>query len=150
MTYPDPVGPLWAGVGDAALPVDRVHAFLPHESVGGICLFLGTTRRWTGEAETEALDYDAYPPMAAQRLATLAETALARWDLYRVVALHRVGHVPVAEASVIVAAAAAHRAEAFEAARWLIDTLKTDVPIWKRETLAGGGSGWVESGTTPS
>jgi molybdopterin synthase catalytic subunit len=82
--------------------------------------------------------------MAACELERLAREAGERWPLVRTVLLHRIGEVESGEASVAVGVACPHRAEAFEACRWLIDTLKAEVPIWKREALAGGGASWVE------
>ena len=85
--------------------------------------------------------------MAERELAALAERASERWELERVVVLHRLGDVPAGEHSVLCAASAPHRAPAFEAARWLIDTLKADVPIWKREARADGTEAWVQPDT---
>ena len=82
--------------------------------------------------------------MAEIELGRLAEEASSRWPLARVVVLHRLGAVPSPEASVLCATASAHRAPAFEACRWLIDTLKERVPIWKRETRADGTGAWVQ------
>ena len=82
--------------------------------------------------------------MALRKLQGLAEAALTRWSLGRVAMLHRLGCVGPAEVSVVVAVAAAHRAECFDACRWLIDTLKMDVPIWKRDVYADGFTRWVD------
>ncbi|MDX1546940.1 MAG: molybdenum cofactor biosynthesis protein MoaE [Rhodothermales bacterium] len=130
------------------LDVGAAFAFLQSPAAGGIDLFVGTTRRWTGEEETARLVYDAYVPMAEREMRRLAEDAAARWPLEGVYLVHRLGEVPPAEASVIVGVASAHRAEAFAACRYLIDTLKKAVPIWKREVYADGREEWVE-GATP-
>lgn len=154
MPLSPPDGPLWTGLTDGPLPAEAALAFLvPSDrqpgagTVGGTCLFLGTTRRWTGTDETPSLHYEAYHAMAEAELARLAEAAAERWDLVRVVALHRTGRVPAPEASVVCAASAPHRADAFAACRWLIDTLKQDVPIWKQETRADGSRAWVQPET---
>ena len=126
-------GAVWTALSRQPLALDTVHAFLADERAGGTCVFVGTTRRWTDGAETTALEYEGYHPMAEASLASLAAQALERWDAARVVVLHRLGVVPLAQASVVVGVACAHRAEAFEAARWLIDTLKDSTPIWKRD-----------------
>jgi molybdopterin synthase catalytic subunit len=123
--------------------VAEVHRFLRDERAGGLCVFVGTTRRWTGEVETARLSYEAYEAMAAAELARLAEDATSRWPILRCVALHRLGVVEVGEASVVVGVSCEHRDAAFEAARWLIDTLKAEVPIWKQDLDAGGLSHWV-------
>lgn len=147
--------PVWTGLlppeASGELPVQAALAFLvpvagaPDEgTVGGTCLFLGTTRRWTGSAETPSLRYEAYSEMASGELDRLAREATDRWDLTRVVLLHRLGLVPSPEASVLCAASSPHRAPAFEACRWLIDTLKADVPIWKQETRSDDTRVWVD------
>ncbi|WP_094547359.1 molybdopterin synthase catalytic subunit [Rubricoccus marinus] len=150
--------PIWTGLitpeadglASGVLPVQRALDFLvpaggaPEAgTVGGTCLFLGTTRRWTGNVETPLLSYQAYTEMAARELDRLALRAMDQWALARVVVLHRLGDVPSPEASVLCAASAAHRDAAFAACRWLIDTLKEDVPIWKQESDASGSTAWV-------
>ncbi len=143
----------WCALSAVPLPVGEASAFLFTPAAGGVSLFIGTTRRWTEEQdpdrspkETERLRYEAYEPMALDELVRLADEAAGRWPLERCCLLHRLGEVPVAEASVIVGVATAHRAEAFAACRWLIDTLKERVPIWKREAFADGTEAWVRPG----
>lgn len=123
----------WSALTEEALDLGAVHAFLADERAGGTCVFVGTSRRWTDGAETDLLTYEAYPAMAEAELARLALAATERWEATKVAVLHRTGAVPPPEASVVVGVACPHRAEAFEAARWLIDTLKESVPIWKTE-----------------
>lgn len=123
----------WVEITASPLPILDVHAFLQDERAGGTALFLGTTRQWTGDVETPWIDYEAYTPMAEDQLQALVSNAFSGWELLRVVVLHRLGRVMPTEASVLIGVASPHRAEAFEACRWLIDTLKVDVPIWKEE-----------------
>ena len=125
------------------LDVGAIDRFLRDERAGAVCIFTGTTRRWTGEWETQSLDYEAYDQMAGKVMRELADQARTRWALLRVALVHRVGNVPLAEASVVVGVSSPHRAQAFEACRWLIDTLKEEVPIWKKELYADGRSEWV-------
>jgi molybdopterin synthase catalytic subunit len=113
---------------------------------GAIVLFLGTTREMTDGRQTVALDYEAYREMAEQKLAELEASARERWPLVECTIVHRLGRVPVGEASVAIVVGAPHRCEAFEAGEWLIDTLKRDVPIWKREQWADGTAEWVHPG----
>ena len=122
-----------------------VDADVGDPQAGGVCVFLGTTR---AETTTDgrvliALDYEAYVEMAEEQLRDLTRRCRERWPVGRVVLLHRTGRVAVGEASVLVAVGAAHRAEAFDACRWLIDTLKAEVAVWKQEVWADGSTSWV-------
>ena len=116
-------------------------------TAGAAVLFLGTTRQITDDRETASLDYDCYRQMAEKKLAELEKQAKDRWDICQCAIVHRLGHVPIGEASVAVVVTTPHRGDAFEAARWLIDTLKEEVPIWKKENWADGTSEWVHPGT---
>lgn len=136
----------WLRLQEERLDLTAPADWLPTPAVGGVALFVGTTRRWTGDRETVALAYECYPAMALREMARIAEEVRRRWPIDRVVLHHRIGSVPAGEASVVVGASSAHRADAFEAARFLIDTLKKDVPIWKKEQFADGTSEWVQSG----
>jgi molybdopterin synthase catalytic subunit len=118
-----------------------------HPSAGAVLLFLGTTREWTKERQTVALDYEAYNDMAERRLAELEAEARTRWPIIECHIVHRTGRVPPAEASVAIVVSTPHRRDAFAAGEWLIDTLKKDVPIWKREQWADGTTEWVHPGT---
>jgi molybdopterin synthase catalytic subunit len=113
---------------------------------GAVVLFLGTVREVTGDRRTASLDYECYPEMAAGKLAELEAEARRRWPLVECGIVHRLGRMDLEEASVAVAVSTAHRQTAFEAAGWLIDTLKEVVPIWKKENWADGGSEWVHPG----
>ena len=141
--------PVWIALQHAPLAVHEAYAFLQTPGAGGLALFVGTTRRWTDGKETLQLEYEAYRPMAVQEMQRLATHARARWPLLKVCLLHRLGVVPITEASVIVGTAAAHRDAAFASCRFLIDTLKRQVPIWKREHFADGTTEWIGHGTPP-
>ncbi len=136
----------WIEILDTPLIVEPVLRFVTDARAGGIDIFLGTTRAEQSAEGREliALDYEAYSEMALARLALLAERARQRWPIIKLAILHRVGRVAVAEASVVIAVACPHRAQAFEACRWLIDELKMDVPIWKKEIWANGTGTWVK------
>ena len=127
----------WLDLTVEALDPARVLSFLAHERAGGTALFVGTPRLWTDAVETPWLDYESYLDMALGRLDELASVAVGRWSPLRLVAHHRLGCVRPKEASVIVGVACPHRAEAFEACRWLIDAIKSDLPIWKRDGVIG-------------
>ena len=114
-----------------------------HGRHGAVVSFEGVTRNHSQGREVVALEYEAYEPMARARLAAIAADAAARWPLLSVRIVHRLGHLRVGEVSVQIVVAAAHRAPAFEACRFLIDTLKQSVPIWKKEHFPDG-SAWAD------
>nr|BBH95390.1 hypothetical protein KTA_35890 [Thermogemmatispora argillosa] len=111
--------------------------------VGGIVIFEGVVRNHARGKQIRYLEYDAYPEMAEQQIRLIVEEARKRWGAERVAVAHRLGRVEIGEASVIIVVATPHRAEAFEACRYIIDTLKTTVPIWKKEVSLDG-EAWVE------
>jgi molybdopterin synthase catalytic subunit len=117
-----------------------------HRHAGAVVLFLGTTRELTAGRQTVALDYEAYREMAERKLAELEAEARRRWPVIECILVHRLGRVPPADASVAILVATPHRRDAFAAGEWLIDTLKRDVPIWKREEWADGTTEWVHPG----
>jgi molybdopterin synthase catalytic subunit len=129
---------------DYAALTERVRS----SRAGAVCAFLGTVREFTGDRRTLALDYEAYPEMALKKLRELEEEATNRWPIIDVAIVHRVGRLDLGEISVVVAVSCPHRDQAFEACRWLIDTLKQVVPIWKREEWADGTHEWVHPGLT--
>jgi molybdopterin synthase catalytic subunit len=114
---------------------------------GAVLLFLGTTRAFTGGRRTVTLEYEAYDQMAEKKLAELETEARRRWPLVECVIVHRLGRVPLAEASVAIVVSTPHRADAFAAGEWLINSLKRDVPIWKQEHWTDGTSEWVHPGS---
>jgi molybdopterin synthase catalytic subunit len=123
------------------LSADRLNTLVATPHTGAIVTFQGTTR------DVERLDYEAYEPMAEERIAAILADVLARHEIEGAAAEHRIGSVPLGEPSVIVAIAAAHRGPAFAAAREAIDRIKAEAPIWKREIEAERAE-WVE-GTPP-
>jgi len=114
---------------------------------GAVVLFLGTVRELTEGRETVALDYEAYPEMATAKLNELEAEALRRWPVERIGIVHRIGHLEVGEICVAVAVSSPHRQDAFDAGRYLIDTLKETVPIWKKEHWSDGNTEWVHPDT---
>jgi len=130
---------------DSQALLDRVTV----PAAGAVVLFLGTVRELTGDRRTLALDYEGYPEMAEKKLAELEAEARRRWPLCEVALVHRLGRLELTEASVAVAVSSPHRGAAFDAGRWLIDTLKEVVPIWKQEHWADGTTEWVHPGMKP-
>jgi len=137
---PPPHGDDWVALTAEPLPADEVVRWAVRPGCGGLAVFLGTVRDHAeGRAGVTSLEYEAYTESALTRMLAIASAARGRWrGLGSVVLLHRTGLLRVTDASVLVAVAAPHRAEAFDAARWCIDTLKETVPIWKRETWEDG------------
>ena len=109
---------------------------------GAYVLFVGVVRDHARGRQVTGLEYQAYRPLALAQLQKLVDEVQARWGL-RCAILHRTGHLAVGEASVVICVAGAHRADAFAACQWTIDTLKADVPIWKKE-FARDGTYWIE------
>jgi len=130
----------WVGVCTGPVPVEAAWRWAILPVCGGIVTFCGTVRDHSvGRPGVTWLEYEAYVEQVAPRLARVATAARERWgEIGRLVLLHRVGRLEVGEVSVVVVASTPHRAEAFGAAQFCIDTLKRTVPIWKRETWSGG------------
>ncbi len=105
---------------------------------GAVTIFDGIVRNNTKSRATLYLDYTAYESMALQQMRELAEEATSRFAVRDVALVHRLGRLEVGETSILIAVASAHRGAAFDACRWLIDTLKKQVPIWKREVFVDG------------
>lgn len=114
-----------------------------HPDSGAALLFVGTTRRWTGDLETIHLEYQAYQAMAYSELQRLEDNARGKWPLKDVQIVHRLGEVGIGEISVAIAVSSPHRRDAFAAGEWLIDELKRSVPIWKKENWREQGEAWV-------
>ena len=135
-------------LGDAELgEIRRLTATRP---CGGVNVFLGVTRPDVVEGRpVAALEYEAYESMADRELARLAAAAVARWTLAWTFVRHSLGTVRAGEIGVVVAAGAAHRDEAYAASRFLIEGIKQEVPIWKRECFAIGAPRWARCGHVP-
>lgn len=135
----------WIALSSEALDGGPAATFVADARAGGIAVFLGTTRAEANDRgqPLAALDYEAYREMAHSQLEGLAQRARQRWPVLKIVLLHRIGRVPVGEPSVVIAVSTPHRAEAFDACRWLIDTLKAEVAIWKKEIWEDGTASWV-------
>jgi molybdopterin synthase catalytic subunit len=142
-----PSGDDWVALSSQELPVDAASRWVVRPDCGATVTFTGTARDHAdGRPGVHRLEYEAYEEHARTRLAAVAGEARRRWPaLGRVALLHRTGVVDIGSPAVVVAVSAAHRAEAFDAARYAIDELKRTVPIWKRESWAGGESWGLEA-----
>ena len=125
----------------APIDLQALHATAPCD--GALCLFVGVVRDENAGRRVLWLEYEAYEEMALPLLGEIADEARRRWPITEVHLVHRLGRLEIGEASVAVAVASPHRAEAFAACRYVIDTLKATVPIWKKEFYADG-SAWLD------
>jgi molybdopterin synthase catalytic subunit len=130
-------------ISDQRLDEAEVVSRVSGPDAGGIVSFVGNVRDTARGHDIEYLEYEAYPEMAEREMEKIATEAAQKWPGTRVAIAHRVGHLEIGEAAVVVVAASAHRGEAFSACRFAIDTLKVRVPIWKRE-VASDGAYWVD------
>jgi MoaE-MoaD fusion protein len=126
-----------------------VLASIKHPEDGAVAVFDGIVRNNSRGRNTLYLDYTAYEPMALRHMEELARQALANYAIRDVRIVHRLGRLQIGETSVYIAVASAHRAAAFDACRWLIDTLKQTVPIWKKEYFEDGAV-WADGESFPS
>jgi MoaE-MoaD fusion protein len=146
--------PVSGGSGRASItrnPIDTVAvlARIKQPEDGAAIVFEGVVRNHTRERKTLYLDYEAYEEMALQQMETLAEQSLKEFKVRDVALVHRLGRLQVGETSVLIVVASAHRAAAFDACRWLIDTLKRSVPIWKKEYFEDGAV-WADGEPFPA
>ena len=123
--------------------VARLERVIEHAGDGGVVTFRGIVRNSSRGKRVRYLEYDAYPEMAEREMQAIAAEVERRWQTDHVAMVHRIGRLEIGECSVVVAVACPHRAEAFEACRYAIDTLKQTVPIWKKE-VGEDGEEWVE------
>jgi MoaE-MoaD fusion protein len=135
--------PVSGGAGKVSIVRDRIGTEQVVESIklpddGAVVIFDGIVRNNTRGRRTLYLDYEAYEEMALEQMDGLAERTLAEFKIRDVAIVHRLGRLEIGETSVLIVVASAHRSAAFEACRWIIDTLKRTVPIWKKEYFEDG------------
>jgi len=137
---PAPDGDDWVALTGDVISLDRAAAWVARPDCGAVVAFAGNVRDHAeGRPGVSVLEYEAYAEAVVPRLARLVAEARVRWPgIGRIVCWHRVGTLVVGDCAVVVAVSTGHRGEAFEAARWCIDTIKATLPIWKHETWEGG------------
>ncbi len=129
----------WVALSGESLSMDAASGWVRRPDCGAVVVFGGLVRDHAeGRDDVSRLEYEAYTEQIVPRLRSLVGEARTRWSIGKVVCWHRVGVLDVGDCAVVVAVSSAHRDEAFEAARWCIDTIKRTLPIWKRETWSGG------------
>ena len=126
-----------------SIDLNELIAEVSDPAAGAVATFLGVTRNNNDGRAVTVLEYEAYPGMAEREMERIGLEAARRWPIHKVALVHRIGPVPVGEASVGIAVSAAHRKEAFAACEFVIDRLKETVPIWKKEYFEGGDV-WIE------
>ena len=126
------------------LDAEAITAKVKNDSNGAVVTFLGATRDFTGARKVLHLEYEAYRPMADEKLAEVASDLRERWSIEDVAIVHRIGRLEIGEVSLVVAVASPHRKEAFAACQYSVDRIKQIVPIWKKEFFEGG-EVWVGS-----
>jgi len=129
-------------ISDHTLSIDQAYDFVLDEACGGNCFFVGTVRNKNKGKTVTHLDFETYEAMAIKEMDKIADHCLVEFDIRKIAIHHRSGHVGLKDIAVIIVVAAPHRAAAFDACQYAIDTLKETVPIWKKEHLEDG-SYWV-------
>jgi MoaE-MoaD fusion protein len=142
-------GRRFASILRAPIATQQVLSTLKRGEDGAALVFEGVVRNQTRGRKTLYLDYEAYEEMALQQMEVLAEQALQQFQIRDVALVHRLGRLEIGETSVLIVVASAHRAAAFDACRWLIDTLKRTVPIWKKEYFEDGAV-WADGEPFPA
>jgi molybdopterin synthase catalytic subunit len=132
----------YAVMSDAPIETPELESRVSSVANGAVCTFVGQVRENSRGRQVSFLEYNAYVPMAVKQMTRIAQEAEAKWGC-EVAMQHRIGRLELGEASIVISVGSPHRAEAFEACRWCIDTLKETVPIWKREVCPDGAF-WIE------
>jgi MoaE-MoaD fusion protein len=146
---PDSAAHRYASITRAVIDTRQIVDQLKRGEDGASVVFEGIVRNQTRARKTLYLDYEAYEEMALQQMESLAVEALKQFQIRDVAIVHRFGRLEIGETSVLIAVASAHRGPAFDACRWLIDTLKKTVPIWKKEYFEDGAV-WADGEPFPA
>lgn len=115
------------------IDVQKIIDFTSAEETGALVLFIGTIRNMTGGKRVKKLDFEAYDRMAISEMDKIVDKAKEKWETKRIAVVHRTGELQISDIAVVIAVSSPHRTEAFAACRFVIDTLKKTVPIWKKE-----------------
>ena len=131
-------------ISEHAIDIEMLLENVKDNAAGATVLFLGTVRNHNEGYGVSEIYYEAYIKMAQESVAKIEAEALKKWNLKKFAAVHRIGNLKIGEVSVAIAVSSEHRAEAFEAGRYAIDRIKTEVPIWKKEIRGDKGGIWAE------
>ena len=131
-------------ISDKPIDIQACIDAVQSERAGAIDVFIGTVRNHNNAKEVVRLEFETYDVMAVKKMEELASQAYNRWDIEKIVMIHRKGMLQIGDVAVVIAVSTPHRVASFEACQWLIDTLKTVVPIWKKEIYESGEE-WLEA-----
>ncbi|MFL6490391.1 MAG: molybdenum cofactor biosynthesis protein MoaE [Nitrososphaera sp.] len=131
-------------ISEHTIDIEMLLENVKDNAAGATVLFLGTVRNHNDDYDVSAIYYEAYIKMAQETMAKIETEAIKRWNLKKFAAMHRIGNLKIGEVSVAIAVSSEHRAEAFEAGRYAIDRIKSEVPIWKKEIRGDKGGVWAE------
>jgi molybdopterin synthase catalytic subunit len=131
-------------ISEHTIDIEMLLENVKDDAAGATVLFLGTVRNHNDDYDVSAIYYEAYIKMAQETMAKIETEAIKRWNLKKFAAMHRIGNLKIGEVSVAIAVSSEHRAEAFEAGRYAIDRIKSEVPIWKKEIRGDKGGVWAE------
>jgi len=131
-------------IADSPIIIQECIDAAQSERAGAVDVFIGTVRNHNKDKSVVRLEFETYDSMAVKKMQELADEAQARWNTEKIVMVHRKGVLSIGDVAVVIAVATPHRAASFEACKWLIDTLKQVVPIWKKEVYDNGEE-WLEA-----
>lgn len=131
-------------ISEHPIDVEMLLANVKDDSAGATVLFLGTVRNHNDDYAVSGIYYEAYIRMAEGAMVKIEAESVKKWNLKKFAVAHRIGNLKIGEVSVAIAVSSEHRAEAFDAGRYAIDRIKSEVPIWKRETISGKGGMWAQ------
>ncbi len=124
------------------IELDKLRLRVQHEKAGAVLIFCGDIRNHSQNQEVSFLEYEAHESMALKQIKNIVNSAKKKWNLHKVEVIHRLGKLAIKDCSIAIAVATSHRHEAYEASKYIIDTIKHTVPIWKKEHFVDGDSEW--------
>ena len=124
------------------IDLEGLRCRVQHEQAGAVLIFCGDIRNHSQQKEVSFLEYEAHESMAVKQISNVVNEAKKKWELHSVEVIHRLGKLAVKDCSIAIAVSTSHRAEAYEASKYIIDTIKHSVPIWKKEHFVDGNSKW--------
>ena len=124
------------------IDIEELRLRAQHKQAGAVLIFCGDIRNHSQKQEVSFLEYEAHESMALKQIKNIVKEAKKKWQLHKVEVIHRLGKLAIKDCSIAIAVATSHRAEAYEASKYIIDTIKQTVPIWKKEFFVNGDSKW--------